>query len=408
VSLCDRAFSGNTSNHTMSPVIKSADFDVASPEDYLFEPSVKDGSRNLKVQAGYKWKAQVTGAHNQATTLVFDPATPSTGGSSAGKVRIVETRRTGQSVDVSFAAKAGGKFETALAAGEKTKVENFVAGLLNSAPDLRDCGNQVTLRLVARNADADDLARFTAVRNAAQAKFTAVGKSIKYHPGLDRNGNPREGDMKVEWLSFKDYETIRVRLPQSPVGTAEYKKTLPGDFVGDPESDTKCKVKIKFDCVTAYEINGNSGGGEQIMVLRAAATADAIAETVCHELGHSMGMAIVPGLENDLVPPGLTAKHVDNGKWSYVDGAAPYSFTDGKRSIHRGGHCAQGVPNAKKNFKDFDSWGPTSASKGCVMWGSGDNVQTRDGYCDTCLELIKARRLEDIRKEWAGRGANDG
>ncbi len=162
---------------------------------------------------------------------------------------------------------------------------------------------------------------------------------------------------------------------------------------------------MKFKYVHGGEINGNSGGGEQIMVLRAAATPGALSETICHELGHSMGMAVIPGLQNDILPPGITTKHVDNGGTSYVNGDPPYPLTDGKRSIHKGGHCAFSVPATDRASDDFNDWSPTA---GCIMWGSGGNAETRTAYCDECLKVLKGRRLEDIISSFDGRDADQG
>jgi len=406
ISLCDRAFSSNNKSHTIAPLVESADFDIKSPEDYVFEPSTKDGSPNLKV-GSYKWKAVVANAHNQATTIIFEtPDKPQTGGAVPGKVQIVETRRTGKTLDVAFAAKDTG-FETALAAGETTKIDTFVAGLLSDVPGLREAGNQVAFKLIGEDSDPAAISRFTAVKGAIQAKFTSVNSSINFHPGLDKNGAVREGAMDLAWLSLKDYETIRVQLPKSPDGTAALQKILPGDFVGAAETDTTCKIQIKFDVSTAGSINGNSGGGEQIVVLKEA-TDGALSSTICHELGHAMGMTDVPGLKNDIAPPGLTVKHIDNGGTSYVNGNAPYAFTDGKRSIHKGGHCATGVPADKIADHKFRGWKPTTRVNGCIMWGSGGKADVRPSYCDTCLDIIKARRLDDIRKDWASRGASAG
>ena len=407
ISLCDRAFTGYTTAHPMAPLVEAADFEVASPDDYFFEPNTKDGGVNLKVGSGYKWKAVVANAHNQATTLVFEPdAAPEAGGAVAGKVRVEETRRAGKTVDVVFPAALGGGYETSVTAGEKTKLDGFVAGLLTDVPALREAGNQVTLKLITDGSNADGMARFNAVKAAIQAKFTAVGSTINYHPGLDKNGSPREGAMQLAWLSFSDYMHVRVQLPVSPNTTPAHQKTLPGDFAGPAETDTQCKVQVKFDCVTAYEINGNSSGGMQILVLSATATPGAVASTVCHELGHSMGMTIVPGLANDLAPPGLTAKHIDNDGTSYVNGSGPYSFTDGKRNRHKGGHCAFSVPAADKAHETFNEWSPTA--DGCIMFGESGDADTNPAYCPTCLEIIKARRLEDIRGAWTGRGADQG
>jgi len=405
VSLCERAFSSNVDENTVEPEIESDDFDIAEPADtYVFKKRTDDGEDNLKVEAGFKWKAQIAGAQMHATT--WEAGAPSPGGAAPGKVTIKDTRRTGKSLTVSFDAKPGG-FETTLSATEKTKVEDFIANLLSSDPELRDVGNQVTLAITAK-AGGDDASRATEVLTVAKAKFDAVAKQVKYHPGLDRDGNPREGDMKVAWLSVKDYVTINVKLPKSAATVVSYKRTLPGDFVGPAETDTQCKVKVKYSYANGGEINGNSGGGSQIMVLRSAATADALSETVCHELGHSMGMAIVPGLANDLLPPGLATKHVDNGGTTYVNGDAPFPLNDGKRDLHKGGHCAQNIPDAKKAHVTFHDWSPDAGTVGCVMWGSGDNVATRTDFCDECLRIIKGRRLDDIKSRFADRGANDG
>jgi len=407
VSLCDRAFSSNITAYTWSPVIESDDFDLEMADGtYVFAKRTDNGEDNLKVEAGYKWQAVVTGAHDKATEWKVESDTPSKSGASAGKVSITDTRRPGKSVTVTFAAKDGGGFESALSASEQAKVESFVDGLLASDPELRDAGNQVNLRFTGLD-KPDDLSRLNAVRSAAKSKFDAVGKTVNVHPGLDRNGAPREGNMDVAWLSVKDYETINVKLPKSPKGTPEHERVLPGDFVGAAETDTECNVTIKFGYAAGGEINGNSGGGSQIMVLRAAASAGALSETVCHELGHSMGMTIVPGLNNDILPPGLTTKHIDNGGSSYVndDGTGPYTFTDGKRNVHKGGHCAFSIPGDKVADPKFGGWSPAA---GCIMWGSGGSAETRTSYCPECLKLIKARRLEDIMSEFEGRGADQG
>jgi hypothetical protein len=407
VSLCERAFSSNVQTIAPVQVVKSDDFDLPLPADaYVFKKRPDNGADNVTVAAGHKWKAVIAGAQLHATT--WDAGAPSAAGAVAGKVTLAEARRAGKTVTVSFAAKAGGKFDTTLSATETAKVEAFVTDLLSSDPDLRDVGNQVTLHVTSRTADADDAARATAALGVAKAKFDAVAKTVKYHPGLDRNGAPREGAMNVAWVTVKDYVTFNVKLPKSAHGVADYKKILPGDFVGAAESATECPVKVQFSYCSGGEINGNSGSGSQIMVLRAAATADALSETVCHELGHAMGMTIVPGLNNDLLPPGLATQHVDSGKQSYVNGPAPYNFTDGKREIHKGGHCAFNLPAAKRADKRFLGWSPDAATPGCIMWGSGDNVATRANYCDECGKLIKARRLDDIITAFAGRGANDG
>lgn len=401
VSLCERSFSSNVSSKTYSPNATGAEtaFNMGTN---VFPKRTDNGADNLKLPAGAKWKAVVAAAHLQPTQLVVDGAT-STAGATAGHVTITETRRPGKSVTVAFDALDAGGFDPALNATEQGKIDTFIAGLLASDPDLRDVGNQVSLKVTSRS-DATGIALGQSAQQAAQDKFTAVNKSVNYHPGLDRNGVPREGPMDLAWLSVKTYRQVACQLPTSTAGTAAHKCTLPGDFTGAAESDTECPVSIKFSCHVGGEINGNSGGGSQIMVLREVVDG-ALSETVCHELGHSMGLSVVPGLENDLLPPGLTTKHVDNGGTSYVNGDGPYALTDGKREIHKGGHCAFSIPANKRADTAFLDWSPTA---GCIMWGSGGNTETRTMFCPECLAILKARRLEKITSAFAGRAADQG
>lgn len=401
VSLCERSFSSNVTSKTYAPNATSAEHSF-----YLgtcvFPKKTNTGADNLVVSPGFKWKAVVAGPHPQATELVLAAGGPATAGSSPGHVTLTETKRPGKSVTVSFDA-VGGGFAADLSAPEKAKVDTFIAGLLGSDPELRDVGNKVNLKFTSRG-DATGTRLQQVVQQVAQDKFTAVSKSVNFHPGLDRNGVAREGPMNVVWLSVKTYQEVTVTLPTSPDGTAAHLRILPGDFVGAAETDAECPVTVQFSCHVGGEINGNSGDGSQIMVLRDVPDG-ALSETVCHELGHSMGMSVVPGLENDLLPPGLTTKHVDNGGTSYVNGDGPYALTDGKREIHKGGHCAFSIPDDKRADKAFLDWSPTA---GCIMWGSGGDVETRTMYCPECLKILKARRLEDIKKAFVGRGATQG
>lgn len=402
VSLCDRAFSSNSTAHTLAPLVDATPFELASPGGYLFEPSTKDGSANLKV-GSYKWKAVVANAHLHKTVLAVEPPAND---AAASQVTLTETRRPGKTLDLRFAAK-GDAFETSLAPADTLKINAFISGLLSDLPALRQVGNQVSLKLAGDGPGADAQARLQAVGSAVQAAFDSSATLVDCHPGKDAHGVVREGPMDLAWLKFKDYRTILINLPKSPPATAAHLRTLPGDFVGAAETDTNCKVQVKFDFSSAGEINGNSGGGEQIMVLRTA-TAGAISSTICHELGHAMGMTIVPGLNNDKPPPGLTVQHIDNGGTSYVNGNAPYPLTDGKRSIHKGGHCAHQVPGGKRADAAFAGWEPSLAVTGCILWGSGGSDDTRTAFCPTCVEFIKARRLDDIRAGWGSRGADQG
>jgi hypothetical protein len=155
-------------------------------------------------------------------------------------------------------------------------------------------------------------------------------------------------------------------------------------------------------------INGNAGGGQQILLLSGERDAVSTAGTVCHELGHSMGMTIV-GSKNSPHPPGMVApRHVDNGGTYYLNLKDPGPWVNGLRNLHVGGHCANGVSDSDKvdvttpdrygTKANFRGWSPTDPGTACIMWGSGGSTaDPRRNYCKTCLDYIRARRLVNVR-----------
>ena len=210
------------------------------------------------------------------------------------------------------------------------------------------------------------------------------------HPGLDGNGDPLTGTVSREWIKIKDYDTVTITLPPSSV---------PGKLVG-AVSDKKCPILVEFKIEEAFEINGSAGSGSQVLVLKPDDKAGLTAETVCHELGHSMGMAIFPGLSKK--PPGPDdAKHVDESGTYYSN---PWNGqtvgADGFRSGHKGKHCAKGVADlTQQSF--FDKGGT------CLMFGEGKLTESRAAYCAACLDYIKARNLVDLHSDWDDREDDD-
>jgi hypothetical protein len=196
--------------------------------------------------------------------------------------------------------------------------------------------------------------------------------------------------VKREWIKIKDYETVTITLPPD---------SDPGKLVG-AVSDTKCPILVEFRIEEAFEINGSARDGRQTLVVRADDKAGLVAETVCHELGHSMGMTIFDGLSKK--PPGTDdAKHVDGGGTYY---ASPWNGqgigASGFRRGHTGKHCAKAVADlTQQSFYD--------AGGTCLMFGEGKLTESRAAYCDTCLDYIKARNLVDLHGDWGNRKDDD-
>ncbi|MCC7536821.1 MAG: hypothetical protein IT379_11435 [Deltaproteobacteria bacterium] len=197
----------------------------------------------------------------------------------------------------------------------------------------------------------------------------------KGHPGLDDNLEPRTGSVDKAWLTAVDYATLRIALPTG---------SEPGSFVG-ALSATKCPVEIELEILTAFEINGSASGAKQLMVFKPTFPATN-AGTICHELGHSMGMAVLAGSTEP--PPGMTAP-------SEVPAGDSYSGHG-----HQGEHCAYGLTAKQKALTTYGGLQGT-----CLMYGSGPNREPppRESLCSSCLTLLKGRRLVDIESAWEGR-----
>ncbi len=200
------------------------------------------------------------------------------------------------------------------------------------------------------------------------------------HPGLT-GGVARKGNLKVTYIN---HSNIKFELPNTDPDD-------PGKFVGTGAGKCPVKVVIKLKLPDGM-FNGCAGGGRQLLTVRDKAP-KSCAQTICHELGHSMGMTIVPA--GNKVPKGMEMpKHVDNGGTYYRNRRTKTeALVNGVRASHQGPHCAQGIAN--KSAASFAG----SSTATCTLYGEGGSKDPpqRTGYCDTCTKYIKARCLEDVR-----------
>jgi hypothetical protein len=389
VRLCDAAYgtketSAGIAYDTHSPQVTSVTetVDIGGP---LFAKCFSTNATAIST-SGFAWVAKVTPAnHLKAPTMSWaTPDQPDTTGAQNAVVVLTE-RTQGRTHTITF---SGGVLHrpTDLGSTQKQALEQFVRGLLAGETVMRRNGNKVEFSIVAEWGNDRRQKRFDNVKALVGQYFDAHKKSIAMHPGLDDAGQPRRGAADSAWIVVKTLEAIEVTLPTGGTPTAP----LPGDLVG-PLSDTKCPIRFSFKIARHYGINGNSGGGRQVMVLKTA-NPTGCAETVCHELGHSMGMTVMAGKSEN--PPGMpAAKHVDDGGCFYVNGTPPGG---GKRDIHKGGHCATGLA-------DMTVMSYAGLKGTCILWGAGGVGITRDAFCDTCKKYIKARKLTNIRSAWASR-----
>jgi hypothetical protein len=283
---------------------------------------------------------------------------------------------------------------------DKTALKNYYEKCFTKPKAIRQNFNQLKFTISGATRDSGDKARLQAITAELNSIHTASAKTILYHPGLDADGNPRTGPMTDVEITHPYANYMNFKLPARANPTDPFG---PGDFAG-AASPTTCPVNISFTIYGSYTYNGHAGGGSQLLVYRNA-PGPAIASTVCHELGHAMGMSIMPLPTGQAmpIPPGLPPiKHVDDGGTYYRNNYHAADYTNGMRNRHQGPHCCTGMPTPKRPHSTFEGWGTGGATQVCIMWGEGGDGDDRTQYCPVCTEYIKARDLRDIRKQWAG------
>jgi hypothetical protein len=207
------------------------------------------------------------------------------------------------------------------------------------------------------------------------------------HPGV------AAGKAKTGALAVADIELVT---------KTRFKVKLTGDaaaLVGKA-SKTKCPIKVKWKWQTADPYNGSANGGRQLMNL--GRPVRPVACTICHELGHSMGMTVLEKATD--------ATHVAKGQPSVFQRKPPEGLAypppvpDGESydgHDHTGSHCASGLTKAQKSGDHY------GGMKGiCIMFGEGGDEKnpTRDSFCETCAKYLKARNLSDLKTNWTARG----
>ena len=398
ITLCDAALDEDTKalNPTISltAVETTTEIDSDAEYKYFVKRPFQADMANLSV-GGYRWEADFTNV--SATDQSKKPAitvTPETKDYDDWNDFVITEPDAGDgTVTVNFPSDSD-----ALDTGDKARLKTYYENCFNKPAAIQTNGDQLKFKVSGSSRDDGDTKRRKAISDALNSIHSTSTK-VRYHPGMDLTGTPLGGDMADVEITQVTSRKMKFKLKNRASGADPLEA---GDIVG-AASATKCPINVTFSIVGAYTYNGHAGGGEQVLVLRDVIPA-AVAATVCHELGHSMGMAIMPttGGDDMPVPPGLEApKHVDNGGTYYRNkSGSPYD--NGFRKRHQGPHCCDGLPGGKKSHQTFKSWSADAANKACIMWGEGGDDDSRTQYCAKCTEYLKARDLRDVRKTWAG------
>lgn len=401
ITFCDAALDEKTK--TVNPTIEltaaeTADvvIDTVTKYKYFVKRPFQADMMNLEV-AGYEWVAAMDKVadpdKNLKPTVKVEFVTEDR--EDWDEYEITEPNAGTGSVVINFSG------NDPLTTGDKAKLKTFYEACFKKAKEMRQQKNVLTFK-VSGPAGVDGHDRqHSAIQSEFSSIRTSSAKTLLYHPGLDDDGNPRKGPMTDVTIEHLTSRKLKFKLPVRANDTEALK---PGDFVG-AASATKCPVNVTYSVVGAYTYNGHAGGGKQVLVLRNVIP-QAIAATVCHELGHAMGMSVMPDEYGDEIPmppdlPADLAKHVDNGGAYFRDkDAAP--FNNGFRERQQGPHCSHGMPPARRPHRKFDNWTASGASPVCLMWGEGGSEDSRTQFCPNCTKILKARDLRDVRKEWEG------
>jgi hypothetical protein len=362
--------------------------------DLIPAKNPKKGTKTLNL-TGFEWKTsrKVSGSWsfdpivpNDPPPFLFAPGVGTALGTDDDRIVRIKDLTSGLEHDVHF-RKDAGKIPTAVPPSEAALLETWVNDNFKNAADknaFRSPENKLKLQITASTLH---LTQIEAAKKQAETAFAAV--KVCAQEGYDWNGDPLTGNLEESWFKFEAFDKLTVTLPKAKPGD-------PGYFIKPDQS-----VFIKFEIDNCYEINGAAAQTQQILVIPSAdadkisdATAGGRSGTVCHELGHRMGMTIMAGRSK--TPKGMpAAKHVDNGGIYYRNGGAP--FVNGVRAIHVGPHCAHGIPGTDLPNKSFND-----VSGDCIMFGSGDPaVDSRTKFCDTCKDYLKGRKLASIIDNWS-------
>jgi hypothetical protein len=194
--------------------------------------------------------------------------------------------------------------------------------------------------------------------------------AFPHHPGIGKHGTLSAGALKPTKLG-------ELTVDLTGVADAE---TLAG-----PPDATHCKIKVDLEYYDLAWINGAAGGGRQMINLNRPLKAAAC--TICHELGHNMGLTVFATGTYKCEPPyGITTP----------DPVPAGDMYDAHK--HIGTHCAYQV--ADKTGDDF-----RGRNGKCIMFGEGgdDEEPTRANFCPTCTTMIRGRNLTDVKSSYKGR-----
>ncbi|GHH01016.1 hypothetical protein [Comamonas sp. JC664] len=128
-------------------------------------------------------------------------------------------------------------------------------------------------------------------------------------------------------------------------------------------------------------------------------TAEGVARTLCHEIGHNLGHAYIENKGAATDGRGRITRHQIPGV--PFDAFIPAGYFYAGRG-HKGAHCAHGLKAAGRDLsvKSFNLPG-YMLDTNCVLFGAGNQMNAVPfSYCPECTRYIKASDALDITTNW--------
>ncbi|NVJ07370.1 hypothetical protein HUW63_19265 [Myxococcus sp. AM001] len=196
----------------------------------------------------------------------------------------------------------------------------------------------------------------------------------------------------TKWVNFVSSQAFEVKLPNTD-------PTDPGQYLSWNGYEHRIVVTVGL---RHFQMGGNANavhGKIRMTPCMGLGTAEGVARTLCHELGHNLGHAYIENKGEATDRRGRLPKHQIPG--IPFDAYIPAgSFYAGRG--HKGAHCAHGLKAAGKDLsaKSFVS-ADYQLDTNCVLFGQGEQAKTvQMSYCPECTLYIRASDALDITTKW--------
>ncbi|MFP2959628.1 hypothetical protein ACLEPN_17745 [Myxococcus sp. 1LA] len=207
-----------------------------------------------------------------------------------------------------------------------------------------------------------------------------------------------------KWVEFVSLRKFKLKIPNAGPGD-------PGHYLNWQGFEHKILITVGLRHFQSGA-NANAIQGKIRMTpCMGLGTADGVARTLCHEIGHNLGHAYFENKDHGKDKDTETLERDGRGRLAGYqipgidfDAYIPAgSFYAGRG--HKGAHCAHGLKAAGllAGLKDDTRFtGPTyQLDTNCVLFGQGDQTKSvKFSYCPECTRYIRASDATTVTKNW--------